>query len=63
MEEMARQGKISEKQYRLIHTVALIALTGNGEITDAVDMLKKITADYLEKPISSQRLQEAIARA
>ncbi|TXD97578.1 response regulator transcription factor [Psychrobacter frigidicola] len=43
--------------------LALIALTGNGEITDAVAMLKKGAADYLEKPISSQRLQEAIARA
>ncbi|WP_201527914.1 MULTISPECIES: response regulator transcription factor [Psychrobacter] len=43
--------------------LALIALTGNGEITDAVAMLKKGAADYLEKPISSHRLQEAIARA
>jgi len=43
--------------------LALIALTGNGEITDAVNMLKKGAADYLEKPISSHRLQEAIAGA
>ena len=43
--------------------IALIALTGNGEIADAVNMLKQGAADYLEKPISSQRLQEAMARA
>ena len=43
--------------------IALIALTGNGEIADAVAMLKKGAADYLEKPISSRRLQEAINRA
>lgn len=43
--------------------MALIALTGNGEIADAVTMLKEGAADYLEKPISSRRLQEAIAQA
>ncbi|WP_201582793.1 response regulator transcription factor [Psychrobacter jeotgali] len=43
--------------------IAMIALTGNGEIPDAVTMLKKGAADYLEKPISSQRLQEAISAA
>ena len=43
--------------------IALIALTGNGEIADAVNMLKEGAADYLEKPVNSQRLQEAIARA
>lgn len=43
--------------------IALIALTGNGEIPDAVSMLKKGAADYLEKPIGSLRLQEALARA
>lgn len=43
--------------------IALIALTGNGEIADAVNMLKQGAADYLEKPINSHRLQEAIARA
>lgn len=43
--------------------MALIALTGNGEIPDAVNMLKQGAADYLEKPINSRRLQEAIARA
>ena len=43
--------------------IALIALTGNGEISDAVIMLKAGAADYLEKPINSRRLQEALARA
>ena len=43
--------------------IALIALTGNGEIADAVAMLKKGAADYLEKPIGSRRLQEAINSA
>lgn len=43
--------------------IALIALTGNGEISDAVAMLKDGAADYLEKPVNSRRLQEAIARA
>ncbi|MGO2125015.1 response regulator transcription factor [Psychrobacter sp.] len=43
--------------------MALIALTGNGEIADAVSMLKQGAADYLEKPINSRRLQEALARA
>lgn len=43
--------------------IALIALTGNGEIHDAVNMLKQGAADYLEKPINSRRLQEAIASA
>ena len=43
--------------------LALIALTGNGEITDAVNMLKQGAADYLEKPVNSRRLQEAIIRA
>lgn len=43
--------------------IALIALTGNGEIADAVAMLKKGAVDYLEKPIGSQRLQEAIQHA
>lgn len=43
--------------------MALIALTGNGEIADAVNMLKQGAADYLEKPIKSSRLQEAIAYA
>jgi two-component system response regulator TtrR len=43
--------------------LALIALTGNGEISDAVAMLKEGAADYLEKPISSRRLQEALTRA
>ena len=43
--------------------IALIALTGNGEISDAVTMLKQGAADYLEKPINSRRLQEALARA
>ena len=56
-------------QALLIHLIkhqspmALIALTGNGDISDAVTMLKEGAADYLEKPISSRRLQEAIARA
>ena len=40
--------------------MALIALTGNGEIADAVNMLKQGAADYLEKPINSRRLQEAL---
>lgn len=43
--------------------IALIALTGNGEISDAVAMLKDGAADYLEKPVNSRRLQEAIAHA
>lgn len=43
--------------------IALIALTGKGEIADAVNMLKLGAADYLEKPINSHRLQEALARA
>lgn len=43
--------------------IALIALTGNGEIFDAVMMLKQGAADYLEKPINSHRLQQAITRA
>lgn len=43
--------------------IALIALTGNGEIADAVNMLKQGAADYLEKPINSRRLQEALVRA
>ncbi|MGP5501316.1 response regulator transcription factor [Psychrobacter faecalis] len=43
--------------------IALIALTGQGEIADAVNMLKLGAADYLEKPINSHRLQEAIVRA
>ncbi|WP_201586090.1 response regulator transcription factor [Psychrobacter sp. HII-4] len=43
--------------------MALIALTGNGEIADAVNMLKQGAADYLEKPIGSQRLQQALAQA
>ena len=43
--------------------IALIALTGQGEIADAVNMLKLGAADYLEKPINSHRLQEALARA
>lgn len=43
--------------------IALIALTGNGEIDDAVAMLKNGAADYLEKPIGIQRLQEAIEHA
>ncbi|WP_288996887.1 response regulator [uncultured Psychrobacter sp.] len=43
--------------------MALIALTGNGEIADAVNMLKQGAADYLEKPIGSQRLHQALAQA
>ena len=43
--------------------IALIALTGQGEIADAVNMLKQGAADYLEKPINSHRLQEALERA
>ena len=43
--------------------MAIIALTGNGEIADAVNMLKQGAADYLEKPIGSQRLQQALAQA
>ena len=43
--------------------IALIALNGNGEIDDAVAMLKNGAADYLEKPIGIQRLQEAIQQA
>ena len=43
--------------------IAFIALTGKGEIADAVDMLKQGAADYLEKPINSHRLQEALERA
>lgn len=43
--------------------IALIALTGNGEISDAVTMLKEGAADYLQKPISTRRLQEALVLA
>ena len=43
--------------------IVLIALTGQGEIADAVNMLKLGAADYLEKPINSHRLQEALERA
>lgn len=43
--------------------IALIALTGNGEIADAVAMLKNGAVDYLEKPIGIQRLQDAIQQA
>lgn len=43
--------------------IAFIALTGKGEIADAVNMLKQGAADYLEKPINSHRLQEALMRA
>lgn len=43
--------------------IALIALTGQGEIADAVNMLKQGAADYLEKPINSHCLQEALERA
>ena len=43
--------------------IALIALTGNGDIADAVAMLKNGAVDYLEKPIGIQRLQETIDHA
>ena len=43
--------------------IALIALTGNGDIADAVAMLKNGAVDYLEKPIGIQRLKEAVEHA
>lgn len=43
--------------------LALIAYVGNGEIAVTVNLLKKGAADYLEKPVNSRRLEEAIARA
>lgn len=59
MTGQALQAHLNEKK----SPIALIALTGNGEISDAVTMLKKGAVDYLEKPISSQRLQQAIILA
>ncbi len=59
MTGQALQSHLNEQQ----SPIALIALTGNGEISDAVNMLKKGAVDYLEKPISSQRLQQAIILA
>lgn len=43
--------------------IAMIALTGRGEVSDAVTMLKLGAVDYLEKPISLSRLQTAIDSA
>lgn len=43
--------------------MALIALTGRGELNDAVTMLKLGAVDYLEKPVCLHRLQSALATA
>ncbi len=59
MSGQALQGHLNQQD----SPIALIALTGKGEIADAVNMLKQGAADYLEKPINSHRLQEALARA
>lgn len=59
MSGQALQGHLNQQD----SPIALIALTGKGEIADAVNMLKQGAADYLEKPINSHRLQEALAHA
>ena len=59
MSGQALQAQLNQQE----SPIALIALTGQGEIADAVNMLKLGAADYLEKPINSHRLQEALERA
>ena len=53
-------------QYHLIQSrspAAFIALTGRGEIADAVTMMQLGAVDYIEKPIQLNRLQSAIDKA
>ena len=43
--------------------IAFIALTGRGEISDAVTMLQLGAVDYIEKPIQLNRLQHTLDKA
>lgn len=43
--------------------LALVVMTGFGDVSLAVDMLQHGAADFLEKPVSLQRLQTALAAA
>lgn len=60
----AMDGKQIHQQLINTHSpIAFIALTGRGEIADAVMMLKDGAIDYIEKPMQLPRLQEALVRA
>ncbi len=43
--------------------LAVIFLTGHGDIATAVGLLKQGAIDFLEKPVSQEKLQNAIALA
>ncbi|EGY52408.1 response regulator [Neisseria shayeganii] len=43
--------------------LALVVMTGFGDVPLAVDMLQRGAVDFLEKPVSLQRLQAALAAA
>lgn len=48
---------------RFDSAAAFIALTGRGEISDAVNMMKLGAIDYIEKPVQLSRLQQVIDKA
>ena len=43
--------------------VAVILLTGHGDVPQAVEAMKRGAVDFLEKPVDARRLAEVLARA
>ena len=57
-------GKQLQQHLKQSHSpIAFIALTGRGEISDAVSMLKLGAVDYIEKPMQLNRLTPALDNA
>ena len=43
--------------------VAVVLLTGHGDVPQAVEAMKRGAVDFLEKPVDARRLAEVLARA
>ncbi len=44
-------------------TIAVILLTGHGDVAQAVSAMKQGAVDFLEKPVDAKRLASALAQA
>lgn len=54
---------VHEEMLRRGSTLAVVFLTGHGDVPMAVEQMKRGAVDFLQKPVSAEPLQAALERA
>lgn len=55
--------RVHEEMVRRGSTLAVVFLTGHGDVPMAVEQMKRGAVDFLQKPVSAKPLQVALERA